>query len=89
MTSRFRKSKSNDDLQDAVKCLSEAKNILPPGHPNYSATGSELASLLLIQCDIVSDLDESLRIMTEAFELYEHAANHSPLPVRKSDLMLL
>ena len=76
--SRFRQSRSNDDLLDAVKYLSEARDVLPTGHPSQSTFGSDLASILLIQYDIASKLDESLFMMTEAFELFEHAANHSP-----------
>ena len=62
----------------AVKYLSEAKNILPTGHPLQSTTESYLASISLIQCDNASKLDESLCMMTKAFELFEHAADHSP-----------
>jgi tetratricopeptide (TPR) repeat protein len=75
---RFKQSRSNDDLLDAVKYLSEARNILPTGHPHQSTIGFSFATLLLIQCDIVSKLDESLLMMTKAFELFEHAADHSP-----------
>ena len=80
MTTYFKQSRSNDDLLDVIKYLSEAKNILPSGHPHQSTVGSHLASVLLIrvQCDNVSRLDERLHMMTQAFELFEHAANHSP-----------
>ena len=77
---RFKQSWSNNDLLDVVKYLSEAKNILPRGHPHQSKIGSFLASILLIYCDIVSKSNESLYwcMMTKAFELFEHAADHSP-----------
>ena len=70
-------SRSNDDLLDAAKYLSEAKDILPIEHPRQSIVGSSLASILLVQSDIVSKSDESLRLITKAFELFEHAADHS------------
>ena len=73
----FEQSRSQDDLLDAVKYLSEAKTILPTGHPSQSTIESSLASIFLIQCD-VSKLDESLHMMTKAFELFEHTADHSP-----------
>jgi tetratricopeptide (TPR) repeat protein len=82
MTIRFRHSRSNNDLLDAVKHCSEAKNILPTGHPHQSTFGSNLASILLIQCDIIPELDESLRTMTNAFEVFEQAVNHSPASVK-------
>ena len=81
MYTRFEQSgsneKSHDDLLDAVMYLSEAKKILPTGHPRLSKIESSLASIFLIQCD-VSKLDESLHMMTKAFELFEHAADYSP-----------
>ena len=78
ISTQFSQSRSYGDLLDAVKYLSEARNTLPARHPYQSMAGSNLASTLLIQCDIVAELDESLSVMKEAFELFEHAANHSP-----------
>ena len=77
MYTRFEQSRSHGDLLDAVKYLSEAKTILPTGHPSQSRIESSLASIFLIQCD-VSEWDESLHMMTKAFELFKHAADHSP-----------
>ena len=80
MYTRFKHSRSNNDLVDAVKYFSEAKNILSTGHPHQSITESSLASIFLIQSDIVSksDASESLHMMTKAFELFKHAADHPP-----------
>ena len=78
LTTCFEHSRSNDDLLDAVKYLSEAKSILSTEHPRQSLVRFSLASILLIQCDIVSTLDESLHMMTKAFELFIQAADHSP-----------
>ena len=77
---RFKQSRSNDDLLDAVKYLSEVKNIfkLPTGNPFQSTISISLISIFLIQCDNVSNLDESLHMMTKAFDLFKHAADLSP-----------
>ena len=77
VSTRFEQSRSHDDLLDAVKYLSEAKTILPTGHPLLSTLESSLASIFLFQCD-VSKLDESLHLMTKAFELFKYAADYSP-----------
>ena len=81
MSTRFKQSGSKDDLLDADKYVSEAKNLLPTGHPFQSRLGFHLASILLMQCDIV-ELDERVHMMTKAFKLFEHAANHSPASAR-------
>ena len=70
----FKHSGSIVDLLDAVKYFSEAKEALPTDHPHQSTVGSSLASVFLIQYDLVSKSDESLH---KAFELFEHAADHS------------
>ena len=77
MSTRFKQSRSHDDLLDAVKYLSEAKNILPAGHPHQSTIELSLAFIFLIQCDIVSKLDKR-HLMTKAFDLCTHAADHPP-----------
>ena len=74
---RFEQSRSHNDLLDAVKYLSEAKTILPTGHPSQSKIESSLSSIFLIESD-VSEWDESLHMMTKAFEVFNHAADHSP-----------
>ena len=73
---RFKQLGSKDDLLDAVKCLSEAKALLPTDHPNHASIGSDLASIFLKLCNIDPQSDQSLH-MIEAFDLFEHAANHS------------
>ena len=78
VSTRFKLSGSEFDLLDAVMYLSEAKNILPTGHPHQLLVGLSLASILRIQCDTGFKLEESLHMMTKAFELFEHAADHSP-----------
>ena len=85
LSTRFEHSGSNCDLRDAVKYLSEANNILPTGHPRQLTVGSSLAAILLIQCDNIrvskkkkNRLHESLRMINKAFDLFEHAADHSP-----------
>ena len=83
MTTCFKQSRSNNDLLDAAKYLSEAKNIIPTGHPRQSLFELSLAPILLMQCDDISKLDERLHMMTKAFELYEHAADHSPASVKR------
>ena len=83
ITIRFRHSRSSNDFLDAVKHCSEAKNILPSGDPYQSAIGSRLASILLMQYDIIPELEhESIRGMTNAFDLFEQAVNHSPASVK-------
>jgi tetratricopeptide (TPR) repeat protein len=79
----FKQSRSNDDLLEAAKYFSEAKNILPTGHPHQSMYGFSLASNLLMQCDDISKLDESLHMTTKAYELFEHAADHSPSGMKR------
>ena len=74
MTHRFKQLGSYDDLLNAVKCFSESRNILPTGHPPQSLAVSNLAFIFLILSDTVSESDEK----TKAFQLFEHAANHSP-----------
>jgi tetratricopeptide (TPR) repeat protein len=77
VSTRFEQLGRIEDLLDAVKYLSEAKTILPTEHPNHAAFGSSLASKLLMQCDNVPKSDESVHIMSKAFDLFEHAANHT------------
>ena len=81
MSTRFQQSGNKDDLLDAAKYVSEARDLLPTSHPYQSTFGFHLAFILLIQCDIV-ELDESRHMMIKAFELFEHAANHSPASAR-------
>jgi tetratricopeptide (TPR) repeat protein len=77
VSTRFEQLRMMEDLLDAVKYLSEAKTILPTEHPNHAAFGSSLASKLLMQCDNVPKSDESVHITSKAFDLFEHAANHT------------
>ena len=77
VSTRFKQLRITEDLEDAVKYLSEAKHILPTDHPFQLTVGSSLASIHLIQCDIVPKSDKNL-YKTKAFELFDHAANHSP-----------
>ena len=74
---RFEQSESRDDLLDAHKYLSEAKGILPTEHPSHARIGRGLALILLKQCDIVPESDETLHMTSKAFDLFEQAANHS------------
>ena len=76
MSTRFGQSRSKDDLRDALEYLSEAKAILPTEHPGHATAGSDLALLLLMSCD-TPESDEGLRMKSEAFALFKHAANHS------------
>ena len=81
MNTCFQQSRSHDDLLDTVMHLSEAKNISPTGHPCQSTIESCLASIFLIRYN-VSKLDENLHMMTKAFELFKHAADHFPASAR-------
>ena len=47
-----------------------------------TTVGCDLASILLIQCDDVSELNESFRLKTKAFDLFERTVNDSPFSAK-------
>ena len=82
VSARIKQSGSKADLLDTVKYFSEAKNILPTGHSHQSSVGLSLA-ILLINSVVISPNWKKAFTVTKAFELFEHAANHSPASAKE------
>jgi len=74
---RFRQLGNMGDLDQVIKHLSEARTALPANHPMHVMISSNLASSILMLYDLSPKLDNSLHMVSMAFNLLEGAANHS------------